>query len=97
MTLVELFPQPTRETPSAPIDETFVAPTLLSVCCVCRLIRDETGLFPNRERWVTSRTYRKTYGLNPANSLFTHSYCPECFAQVMGTVRRHSGEIGSSP
>ena len=45
MSLETLFTQTTREAPSAPMRETFVAPTLLPVCCVCGLIRDETG-FP---------------------------------------------------
>ena len=77
--------------------ETFIAPTVLPVCCVRKLIRDETGSSPDRERWVTPRTYRKTHGLNPADSLLTHTYCPECFAQAMGTVRLHPREIGSLP
>ena len=89
MALVELFAQTTREAPSAPMRETFVAPTLLPVCCVCDLIRDDTVSSPDRERWVTPRTYRKTHGANPDDSPLTHTYCPECFTQVMGTVRRY--------
>ena len=38
-----LVAQTTREAPSVPMRETFVAPTLLPVCCICGLIRDETG------------------------------------------------------
>ena len=60
---------------------------LLPVCCLCRLIRDEVGPFLDRARWVTQRTYRKTHGVNPADCLQTHTYCPGCFTQVMDTIR----------
>jgi len=60
---------------------------LLPVCCLCRLIRDEIGASPDRARWVTQRTYRKTHGVNPANCLQTHTYCPSCFTQVVETIR----------
>jgi hypothetical protein len=60
---------------------------LLPVCCLCQLIRDEIGASPDRARWVTQRTYRKTHGINPANCLQTHTYCPGCFTQVMETIR----------
>ena len=97
MALVELFAQTTREAPSAPMRETFIAPTLLPVCCVCRLIRDETGSSPDRECWVTPRTYRKTYGLNPANFPLTHTYCQKCFTKVQETVVQYFRQIGTSP
>ena len=77
-----LFAQTTREAPSAPMRETSLAPTRLPICCVCRLIRDKTGSSPDRERWVTPRTYRKTHGANLADFLLTHTYCPEHFTQV---------------
>ena len=60
---------------------------LLPVCCLCRRIRDEIGPSLDSARWVTPRTYRKTYGVNPANYLKTHTYCPGCFTQVMETIR----------
>ena len=60
---------------------------LLPVCCLCRLIRDEIGASSDRACWVTQRTYRKTHGVNPANCLQTHTYCPGCFTQVMATIR----------
>ena len=84
-----LFAQTTREAPSAPMGETVIAPTLLPVCCVCRLVRDKTVYSPDRERWVTPRTYRKTHGANPDDFSLTHTYCPKCFAQIMGTVSRY--------
>ena len=97
MALGTLFAQTTRKAPSAPTRETFVAPKLLPVCCVCGLIRDETGSSSDRERWVTPQTYRKAHGVNPANSLLTHTYCPTCFTKVRDTVQQYFREIGTSP
>ena len=84
-----LFAQTTREAPSAPMRETFIAPTPLPVCCVCSLIRDKTGSSPDPERWVTPLTYRRTHGINPTDSPLSLTYCPKCFTQVMGTVSRY--------
>lgn len=89
MALETLFAQTTRETPSAPMRKMFIAPTLLPVCCVCRLIRDKTGSSPDRERWVTQRMYRKTHSANPADVPLTYTYCPKCFTQAMGTVSQY--------
>jgi hypothetical protein len=89
--------QTPREAPSAPMKEMFIAPTLLPVCCVCGLIRDETGCRPHRERWVAQRMYRKTHGVNPTKLTLTHTYCPTCFTQIQGTVRQYFREIGSAP
>ena len=87
----------TRRAPSALMRETFVAPTMLSICCVCELIRDETGSSLNRERWVTPRTYRTTHGMNPADCPLTHTYCPKCFTKVQDTTRQYFCEIGTPP
>ena len=78
-----LFAQITHAVPSVSRKET----PLLPVCCLCRLIRDEIGASPDSARWVTQRTYRKTRGVNPADCLQTHTYCPGCFTQVMETIR----------
>jgi hypothetical protein len=77
------FAQITQAAPSAYGKET----PLLPVCCLCKLIRDETGPSLDSARWVTQRTYRKTHGINPADYLQTHTYCPGCFTQVMETIR----------
>jgi hypothetical protein len=77
------FAQITQAASSASRKET----PLLPVCCLCRLIRDEIGASPDRARWVTQRTYRKTHGVNPASCLQTHTYCPKCLTQVMATIR----------
>ena len=89
MSLEVLCAPTTREAPSAPMRERFIAPRVLTACCVCGLIRDGTESSPDRERWVTQRTYRKTHGINPADFLLTHTYCPECFTQFMGTVSQY--------
>jgi hypothetical protein len=60
---------------------------LLPVCCICGLIRDETGASLHREHWVTEGTYRKKHGFNPSDCLLTHTYCPACYAQVMNRIR----------
>jgi hypothetical protein len=83
MAIESLFAQITHEAPSASRRET----TVLPVCCLCRLIRDETGVPRDRARWVTQRMYRQTHGVNPADCLLTHTYCPKCFTQVMDRIR----------
>jgi hypothetical protein len=97
MALENLVAPTTRTAPSAPMRETFIAPTLLPVCCVCGLIRDETGSSPDRERWVTQRMYRKTHGVNPADFPLTHTYCLKCFTKVQDTVTQYFREIETSP
>jgi hypothetical protein len=82
-----LVAQTTREVPSAPLRETCIAPMPLTVCCLCTKIRDETGPSPDREHWVTQRTCRDIYGINPANFPLTHTYCPPCFTKFMDTLR----------
>jgi hypothetical protein len=81
--------QTTREALSPPMRETFIKPKMLPVCCVCELIRDETGPSLNRERWVTPWTYRTTHGVNPADFSLIHTYCPKCFTKVMSPVSQN--------
>jgi hypothetical protein len=97
MALENVVAQTTREALSHPMREMFVAPKILPVCCVCELIRDETGSSTNRERWVTLRTYRKTHGMNPADFPLTHTYCPKCFTKAQDATRRYFREIGTPP
>ena len=66
--------------------------SLLPVCCLCGLIRDETRASHDHECWVTQRTYRKTYGVNPIHCRLTHTYCPVCFTRVMRQVREITGQ-----
>ncbi len=96
MSLEALVAQITREAPSASMRERFVAPTLLPVCCICGLIRDETGSPSGLMCWVTQGAYRKTHGVNPADFPLTHTYCPECFTKIKNTVRQYFRTIGTS-
>ena len=96
MSFLELLAQTIREAPPAPMRETFVAPTMLPVCCVCSLIRDESSSSHHRERWVTPRTYRTTHGVNPSKLVLTHTYCPTCFTKAQETVTQYFREIGTS-
>jgi len=89
MSLEALIPRTTHETPSPPMRETFIAPTLLPVCCLCGLVRDETGSHPGLLRWVTQRAYRETYGVKPTDLALTHTYCPECFTQAQQALRQY--------
>ena len=61
--------------------------SLIHICCICERLRDDTGPSVDRERWVTLKTYRKTHDMNPANNLLTHTYCADCFPQVMDRIR----------
>lgn len=92
----ELSVQHACQAPSASMSNPFIEPALLPVCCVCTLIRDETGPYPVLERWVTQRIYRQTHGVNPANVPLTHTYCPTCFAQAQKTVREYLREARAS-
>jgi hypothetical protein len=90
-----LLAQTTREASSDPTRKTFIAPALLPVCCVCSLIREKPGPFPDRERWVRPRAYQQTHGVHQAEVLLTHTYCPKCFTQVMDTVSQYLRTIGT--
>ena len=58
-------------------------PAPLPVCCLCGLVQDKTGHSLDHERWVTQRTYRNTHEAMSADGVLTHTYCPNCFTQVM--------------
>ena len=92
MAVGKLFAQITHEAPSDSRRETALVP----VCCMCGLLRDDTGPSFDDERWVTQRKYRKTHGANPADCLLTHTYCLKCFTKVQETVRQYFREIGTS-
>ena len=96
MALGNAVAQTTREALSPPMRETFVAPTMLPVYCVCRLIRDETESSPDRERSVTPRTYRTAYGENPPKLALTRTSRPTYFTKVLGRVRQYSGSAAAS-
>lgn len=95
MAFDNVIAQTTREAPSDPKRNTLIAPTLLPKCCVCGLIRDQTGSSLDHERWVTPQAYQKTYGGHSADVLLTHTYCPKCLTQAMGTASQYLRTIGT--
>lgn len=97
MSLKEALMQTTRGTFSTPMRQTLIVPTLLPVCCVCSLIRDETGPTPGLDRWVTQWTYRETHGVDPTKLALTHTYCPTCFTKAQDTIRQYFRYIGTPP
>ncbi|TKB34730.1 MAG: hypothetical protein E8D51_01980 [Nitrospira sp.] len=82
--------------PSASMNDLFIASTLLPVCCVCGLIRDDRRCPPGLDCWLTQRTYRAAHGIDPSEIAQTHTYCPECFTKVQESVRQYFREIGIS-
>jgi len=99
MSFEEVFAQTIHEAPCASareMSERFIAPTLLPVCCICGLVRDEKAPLHDNVRWVTQKIYRETHGVNPADIPLTHTYCPECFTKAEDTVRQYFQEIGTS-
>lgn len=97
MSLSKTIMQTTGMAIAARRRQTCIPPTLLPVCCVCGVIRDDTRLSPHRELWVTSRMYHETHGVNPAELAHTHAYCPDCFTKVHDTAQQYCQDIGTAP
>lgn len=55
---------------------------VLPVCCVCGLIRDDGRSVPPETIWITLKEYRHAYHVQWKTLLFTHTYCPDCLAQI---------------
>jgi hypothetical protein len=83
MALETLFAKITHEAAPNPRREK----SWLPVCCICGLLRDETSKSLDDARWVTQRSYQKIHGVNPADCLYTHTYCPKCFMRVRERMR----------
>ena len=50
---------------------------ILTVCCVCKKIQDDTGKEPGKGEWLTTEMYlMKNAGVGSS-----HSFCTECFAK----------------
>lgn len=92
MSIDKTMIQTARDSPSAPRKETFIAPTLLPICCGCKLVRDDTRLSPGRKVWITPQAYRETHGVNPDELALTHTSCPECFMKAQDTSRQYVRE-----
>jgi hypothetical protein len=51
----------------------------LLFCLRCRLLRDEeTADAP----WMTRQAYQQSTGIDPADCLLIHTYCPACYQYV---------------
>lgn len=66
-----------------------IATRLLPQCCVCGLIRDETGSRPGGISWITLGSYRRLRQVRATALYFTHGYCPACFQQAQTAMREH--------
>lgn len=64
-----------------------VETSLIATCCVCGLVRARKAFTLDPDRWVTKRTYEKTYGVTLAGSPFTHTYCSGCHTDFMQRVK----------
>lgn len=63
--------------------------TLLPTCCVCGSIRDQTDGRREEARWVSLAAYRAAHSVEPANLLFTHTYCPPCLKHTREAMLGH--------
>ena len=66
-------------------EERLVLPT----CCVCGLIRDDRRSVTT---WTTLTAYRHAYHVQSKEVLFTHTFCPECLAQIRDRLKT-SGQL----
>ena len=83
------FARTTRDAPSAPMRGTFIAPTLLHVCCICGHIRVDQGKFRSPQHWVTQGRYRKTHG-GESGRFPSHSHIlSEMFHEGPSRLRRN--------
>ncbi len=49
----------------------------LLLCLRCRLVRDEQETVD--ATWITQQTYQQSTGIDPADCLLIHTYCPVCY------------------
>jgi DNA-binding NtrC family response regulator len=60
---------------------------ILPMCCVCRKIRDESGLSSDTEEWISIEQFIH----EKANLDITSSYCPDCAQKTMDEFTRKKG------
>jgi hypothetical protein len=63
---------------------TMIQPTVVPICCVCGLIRQETGTEP--ESWITKKVFRQSHGVDHSVYRLTHTYCPGCYTTFMSRI-----------
>jgi hypothetical protein len=59
--------------------------TILPICCVCGLIREESRPL-HQESWVTKQVFRQNNGRDHSDYRLTHTYCPTCYTQFMHRI-----------
>src|SRR5215210_5765165 len=89
----EILSQTSWASCSVSMREAFTVPTLLPLCCVCGLIRDDTRFSPGRELWIAQRTYHESYGVHPAELALTHTYSPTCYTKAHDSVQEIPGRL----
>lgn len=52
---------------------------ILPVCCVCGLIRDDTGAGHGKGEWIKV----DKFVVEKTNAQVSHSYCPKCYEKAM--------------
>jgi DNA-binding NtrC family response regulator len=52
---------------------------ILPVCCVCKKVRDDTGVEPGEGKWIQIEDYL----LKKGKVEVTSTYCPECTKKMM--------------
>ena len=97
MALEEFSAFPIRESDTTPLEDRYATTTLLPVCCMCRLVRDNTECSHDGGRWIKQQIYRQTHGVNTTERALTHTYCPGCLVKAQETVRIFLLEIGALP
>ena len=57
---------------------------ILSICCVCKRIRDDNTGEPESSRWVGVEAYISS----KTDADFSHTYCPKCHEQAMADIEQ---------
>lgn len=68
------------------------APLVLPACCVCGLIRDDRSSVSSPTAWITLNEYRHVHHVLSKGLLSTHTFCPDCLAQIRARLRT-SGQL----
>jgi hypothetical protein len=67
-------------------------PLVLPACCVCGLIRDDRSSVSCPTTWITLNEYRHAHHVQSKGLLFTHTFCPDCLAQIRARLKA-SGQL----
>jgi len=70
--------------------------SLIAMCCVCGLVRDDKTIAADSNRWVSKKSYEKTYKVTLRGTHFTHTYCTGCFTDLSQRARPNQRTLGTS-